>query len=1069
MSTEADLETMCLEWFQDTGWSYLSSSDMAPDAPISERSGYEQVVLRKRLVKTMVRLNPGVPLEAIEDGARTLCTRDHPSLIQRNRAFHRMLLDGVRVEFTRDDRKVVEVVRVIDFHDWQRNDFLVASQFTITGTKQPRRPDIVVFVNGLPLAVLELKSLGNAQVDLWDAYDQLQTYKEEVGDLFIYNQALIASDGITARVGSLTAAKEWFMPWRAILNENDRPKLQYELEVMVRGFFDPALFLCYIRHFVLFEQNGERITKKIAGYHQFHGVREAVRVTLIAARRDAEGVIREDRAIYGREVVPGSKKAGVFWQTQGSGKSISMVCYAGMLVEQPEMNNPTLVVVTDRNDLDGQLFQQFSKAKELLKQTPEQAESREQLREKLAARQAGGIIFTTVQKFSLLEGEEKHPALCERGNVVVISDEAHRTQYGLTARLVDVKDPKTKEVVGKKYVFGFAKHMRDALPGASLIGFTGTPISSEDRDTQAVFGGYVSVYDIQDAVDDGATVPIYYEGRMTRLDINRAAIDELNQDVEEVIEDEEDVAAREQAKSRWSALAKLVGAEPRLKELAADLVKHFETRTAALEGKGMIVCMSRDICVELFDKIIALRPAWAGTKLAKDGKEIGYNPDDGTIRIVMTGTATDRAALQDHVFTKAQKKTLEQRFKDPTDPLRLVIVRDMWLTGFDAPCCHTMYVDKPMEDHNLMQAIARVNRVFKDKAGGLVVDYIGIAAALRQALKTYTEAKGKGQPTLRSGEALAKLMENLDKLRALFHGFDYRKYETEALKLLVPAANHVLGLKDGKKRFLDVMAAIAKAYSLCSTLDEAAVVRKEIAFFSAIRAAIVKYTAVERKRTEEEKNSALKQILDNAVVPGGVADVFALAGLEKPNIGLLSEEFLEDLRKTPEKNLAVDLLEKLLRDEIKAHTRTNVVQERKYSDRLLETMRRYNNRAIETAQVIEELIQMAKDFAAALQRNQLLGLNPDEVAFYDALAENESALRELGDATLKRLAAELTGELRRSTTVDWQVRDSVRARLRILVRRLLRRFKYPPDGEKAAIELVLQQAETLSETWSGNV
>ena len=1066
MTTEAQLESLCLEWFQDNGWSYLDASAMSPDAAVSERTGYEQVVLRKRLTQAMGRLNFGIPPEAIEDAVHVICTLDHPSLIQKNRAFHKLLQEGVRVEFAQGDKKVVEYLRVIDFHDWLANDFVVANQFTVTGTKQPRRTDIVVFVNGLPLSVLELKNLGNAQVDLWDAYDQLQTYKEEISDLFVYNQALIATDGITARVGSLTATKEWFMPWKAVSNENDRPKLQYELEVLVRGFFHPELFLCYVRHFILFEQDGDKITKKIAGYHQFHGVREAVRVTLIAAHRDREGVIREERAAYGKEVVPGSKKAGVFWQTQGSGKSISMVCYAGMLIQQPEMNNPTLVVVTDRNDLDGQLFQQFSSAQDLLKQAPEQAESREELREKLASRQAGGIIFTTVQKFSLLEGESHHPKLCERGNVVVISDEAHRTQYGLNARLVNVKDKKTKKVIGKKYVFGYAKHMRDALPEASFIGFTGTPISAEDRDTQAVFGGYVSVYDIQDAVADGATVPIYYESRLAKLDINRAEIDKLSSEVEEVIEDEEDVASREKTKSKWAELAKLVGADPRLEQVAADLVAHYETRTASIEGKAMIVCMSRDICVELFKKIIALRPEWEGSKLTKDGQNIGYNPDDGAIRIVMTGTASDRAAIQDHVFTKSQKKTLERRFKDPADPLKLVIVRDMWLTGFDAPCCHTMYIDKPMEAHNLMQAIARVNRVFKDKQGGLVVDYIGIAAALKAALKTYTEARGKGQPTLRSSEALDKLMECMDQLRSLFHGFDYRKYETEAMRLLVPGANHVLGLKDGKKRFLDVMANITRAYSLCSTLDEAADVRKEIAFFTAIRAAIVKYTTVDRKRTEEEKNSALKQILDNAVVAGGVADVFKLAGLERPNIALLSDDFLEDLRKLPARNLAVELLEKLLRDEIKAHTRTNVVQEKKYGDRLLETLRRYNNRAIETAQVIEEMIQMAKDFATELERNRELGLNPDEVAFYMALAENESAVRELGDANLKELATKLTDELRKSTTVDWQVRDSVRAKLRILVRRLLRRYKYPPDLEKAAIDLVLQQAETLSESWS---
>ncbi len=1004
----------------------------------------------------MQRLNPKLPPAAVEEVVHVVTTPGETSLPRNNRAFHRLLMDGVKVEFTNaQGEKETDHAQLIDFQDSARNDFLVVNQFTVTGTKKPRRPDLVAFVNGLPLGIIELKNPADASADVWKAWQQLQTYQDEIADLLVFNEALVVSDGMNARVGALTAKSEWFMPWRTRANEHDQPQVEFELENVVKGFFRPDLFLDYVRYFVLFEADGDALIKKIAGYHQFHGVREAVRVTLIASAPEGSARIQEEeRATYGREVVPGSHKAGVFWHTQGSGKSISMCCYAGKLLQQPEMNNPTLVVVTDRNDLDGQLYQQFCAAKDLLKQTPEQAESREQLREMLAARKSGGIIFTTIQKFSLEKEEKAHPILCSRSNVVVIADEAHRSQYGTKGRL----DTKTGE-----YVFGNAKHMRDALPQASFIGFTGTPIALEDRDTQGVFGGYVSIYDIQDAVDDKATVPIYYESRLAKLDINREEIDALNKDVEEVIEDEEDVAARESTKSQWTQLAKLVGAQPRLAEVARDFVSHFETRTGSLEGKAMVVAMSRDICVALFDEIITLRPEWAGTKVA--GSD-GWNPEDGAVRIVMTGTASDKTALQAHSYTKAQKKRLERRFKDPNDPLRIVLVRDMWLTGFDAPCCHTMYVDKPMHGHNLMQAIARVNRVFKDKPGGLVVDYIGIAAELKQALRTYTDAKGKGQPTVRAEDALSVLLEKLDVLRGMMSGFHYSAFATKALPLLAPAANHLLSLKEGKKRFLDVMASVVKAYSLCGTLDEAAALRHEIAFFSAIRAVLVKHGNVGRKLTEEEKHSALKQILDNAIRSEGVSDIFALAGLEKPNIGLLSDAFLEDVRQTPLKNLAVELLERLLRDEIRANSRTNLVQEKKYSERLLATLAKYHNRAIETAQVIEELLAMAKDFQAALQRNEELGLNPEEIAFYDALAENPEVLKEMGDETLKKLATELTQKLRSSTTVDWQVRDAVRAKMRILIRQLLRKYKYPPEGYDDAVAMVLKQAEALADFWS---
>ena len=1031
---ETQLENLCLDWFTENGWEVVHGIDIAPDSSNPLRKDYKQIVLEADVHAAFERLNPHLPASCFEQVLQKLSKPESLDLVTNNRAFHRMLLEGVSVTYKKQDDWVHDHAFLVDFNHVHQNRFVAVNQFTILGVKQPRRPDIICFINGIPFAVLELKSPTDEKADIWDAFNQLQTYKEEISDLFVFNEVLVVSDGVTARVGSLTANQERFLPWRTIKNEDDKPALEWELETVIRGFFDRELFLDYVRFFVLFETDGEKTIKKIAGYHQFHAVREAVQATIAAAHPT------------------GDKKAGVVWHTQGSGKSISMCCYAGKLLQQPAMHNPTLLIVTDRNDLDGQLFETFSNSQELLKQTLVQANNRDELRQLLAERESGGIIFTTVQKFALLEGESEHPLLNSRHNIVVISDEAHRSQYGLKAKLGN----------DGTYKFGYAKHMRDALKNAAFIGFTGTPISSEDKDTRAVFGDYVSIYDIQDAVDDGATVPIYYESRLAKLDINQAEIEELSDQVDEVVEeDEEDVGNREKTKSEWSRLEKLVGATPRLKQIAADLVAHFEARTEATAGKGMIVTMSREICVHLYNEIIALRPDWHDP-----------DPEKGKIKIVMTGSASDKPLLQPHIYNKQTKKRLEKRFKDVNDPLQLVIVRDMWLTGFDAPCTHTMYIDKPMKGHNLMQAIARVNRVFKDKQGGLVVDYIGIANELKQALKTYTDAKGKGEPTLRAEEAYAVLAEKMDAIRGIFAktneqaGMDLSAYETQAHRLIIPAANYVLSLKDGKKRFLDLVLAINKAFSLCSTLDEAKNLHKEIAFYSAIKAVISKHTSVDRKLSQAEKDSTLKQILDNAVIADGVTDVFAMCGLDKPNIGLLSDEFLEDVRQMPYRNLAVELLEKLLNDGIKAKTRNNVVQEKRFSDRLQETLRKYNNRAIETSQVVEELIQMAKEFQAEMQREASLGLNADEIAFYDALANNESAVRELGDDTLKQIAREITEKLRKSTTVDWQVRDSVRAQLKILVRRTLQRWKYPPDKAAEAIELVMKQAETLSNAWT---
>ena len=1048
--TESDLEQLALTWFQDTGWDYRAGPDIAPDSDSPQRSDYRQVLLQGELREALARLNPQIPAAVLDDVAHQLGKPDHPSLIQSNRTFHEALVGGVPVEVEIDGERRGDRVVLVDFDTPERNRFLVANQFTVLGHSQkglqPRRPDLVCFINGLPIAVIELKNLAAEQVGIKDAFHQLQTYKDELADLFVTNEALVASDGLQARVGSLTASFERFLPWRTVKNENDRPLLEYELEKVVRGFFAPALLLDYLRYFVLFEMADGQVVKKIAAYHQFHAVRAAVKAVVIAATQPAPHTVQEQWATYAERVKPGSRMGGVVWHTQGSGKSISMVCFAAKLMQQPDMHNPTLVVVTDRNDLDGQLFDTFNGARSLLRELPQQAGSRDELRALLGGRPSGGIIFTTVQKFTPGDGEEVFPLLSDRSNIVVMADEAHRSQYGFRA----VLDKKSG-----KYKYGFAKHLRDALKNATFVGFTGTPIEAGDHDTRAVFGEYVSIYDIQDAVDDGATVPIFYESRLAKLNLNQVAMEALNAEVEDVFEDEEDSALKEAEKTRWAALEKLVGTKERVDLVAADIVQHFEARNSAVAGKGMVVAMSREICARLYAAIVKLRPDWNSD-----------DPAQGAIKVVMTGSAADTALLQPHIYNNQTKKLLERRFKDAADPLKLVIVRDMWLTGFDVPCLHTMYIDKPMRDHNLMQAIARVNRVFRDKEGGLVVDYIGIAAELRKALRTYTESKGKGQPTLDAAEALAKLQELMEVARHQLHGFDFSAYRTQATALLLPAANHVLGLEDGKKRWADVVLGITKAFSLCGTLDDAALLREEIAFFQAIKAVIAKATTPDAKLSEEGRNAVLKQILDNAVVAEGVEDIFKLAGLDRPNIGILSDAFLEEVRQLPQRNFAVELLQKLLNDQVKSRMRTNVVLERKFSERLQAALNRYLSRAVESAQVIEELIAMAKEFREAALRGDKLGLNTAEMAFYDALTDNESAVRELGDDTLKKIAVEVTEKLRNSTTVDWQKRESVRARLRNLVRITLRRYKYPPDMQEDAIRLVLEQAERLSEDWA---
>ncbi|ACV35169.1 type I restriction endonuclease subunit R [Accumulibacter sp.] len=1050
--TEDHLEQEALGWLTEVGYDTLYGPDIAPDGANPERAGYQQVLLPFRLREAIHRLNPSIPLAAREDALKQVLDLGIPALLSANRHFHKLLVGGVPVQYQKDGETRGDLVRLIDWTNPAKNKWLAINQHSIKGPHHTRRPDIILFINGLPLVLIELKNPADGNADIWRAYDQLQTYKEQIPDAFQYNEVLIISDGSEARFGSLSANAERFMQWRTIDGVALDPLGEFnELETLVRGLLAPAILLDYLRFFVLFEDDGA-LVKKIAGYHQFHAVRAAIDQVVTASRPG------------------GTHKGGVVWHTQGSGKSITMTCFAARVMQEAVMENPTIVVITDRNDLDGQLFGVFSLAQDLLREEPVQANTRQDLRAKLGNRPSGGIVFATIQKFMPGEDEDAYPTLSDRHNIVVIADEAHRTQYGFEARLKTVRAPRNTAGDGvndanarlaaepaasylSRYQVGYAQHLRDALPNATFVAFTGTPVSSEDRDTRAVFGDYIHVYDMQQAKEDGATVAIYFESRLAKLSLNEAELPHIDDEVDELAEDEEE-GQQARLKSKWAALEKVVGAEPRIASVAADLVAHFEERSQAQTGKAMVVAMSREICVHLYNEITRLRPEWHDA-----------DPEKGAIKIVMTGSASDKALLRPHIYSAQVKKRLEKRFKDPADPLRIVIVRDMWLTGFDAPCVHTMYIDKPMKGHNLMQAIARVNRVFKDKQGGLVVDYIGIANELKSALKEYTASQGRGRPTVDVAEAYAVLEEKLDILRGMLHGFDYSDFLTTGHRRLAGAANHVLGQKDGKKRFADTALAMSRAFTLCCTLDAAKEVREEVAFMQAVKVILTKRDLSQQRRTDEQRELAIRQIINSAIVSEEVVDVFDAVGLDKPNIGILDDAFLAEVRNLPERNLAVELLERLLEGEIKSRFAGNVVQAKKFSELLTNVIKRYQNRAIETAQVIEELIEMAKKFRAAANRGEALGLTEDEVRFYDALADNESAVRELSDETLKKIAHELTESLRQNITVDWSARDSIRARLRLMVKRILRKYKYPPDQQEAAIELVLKQAEVLGEEW----
>jgi type I restriction enzyme, R subunit len=1074
--TEDQLEQEALGWLADVGYSVVYGPDMAPDGPTPERDNYRQVILTGRLRAAIDRLNPGVPVAAREDALKQVVDLGIAALLTANRRFHQLLVTGVPVQYQKDGETRGDFVRLIEWANTASNDWLAVNQFSIKGPHHTRRPDIILFINGLPMVLLEIKNPADKNADVWKAYEQLQTYKEQIPDVFQTNEVLVISDGTEALMGSLSSDAERFMAWRTIDGQTLDPLGEFnELQTLVRGVLAPSYLLDYLRYFVLFEDDGA-LLKKIAGYHQFHAVRFAIAKVIEASRPG------------------GNQKGGVVWHTQGSGKSITMTCFAARVMQEPAMENPTIVVISDRNDLDGQLFGVFSLAQDLLREQPVQARTRQELRALLGNRPSGGIVFATIQKFMPGEDEDTFPILSERHNIVVIADEAHRTQYGFEAKLrlkkasntpldqsiwaqaapnvvatgdgvvtphrVEFEPPiyKVEPRQLEHYQAGYAQHLRDALPKATFVAFTGTPVSSTDRDTRAVFGDYIHVYDMQQSKEDGATVAIYYESRLAKLSLKDADLQRLNDDVDELTEDDEE-SQQAALKSRWAALEKVVGAEPRIASVAADLVAHFEERNKAQTGKAMVVAMSRDICAHLYNEIIQLRPDWHDA-----------DPEKGAIKIVMTGSASDKALLRPHIYSSQIKKRLEKRFKDPADPLRIVIVRDMWLTGFDAPCVHTLYVDKPMKGHNLMQAIARVNRVFKDKQGGLVVDYIGIGNELKQAMKEYTASQGRGRPTVDAHEAFSVLLEKMDVLRAMLHGFDYQNFLTGGHKMLAGAANHVLGLasgktRDGKKRFADNALAMSHAFTLCCTLDEAKAVREEVAFLQGVKVILTKRELTAKKRTDEQRELAIRQIISSAVVSESVVDIFDAVGLDKPNIGLLSDEFLAQVRDLPEKNLAVELLERLLQGEIKSRFAGSVVQDRKFSDMLGNVIQRYQNRSIETAQVMEELIQMAKKFRDASLQGEKLGLTEDEVRFYYALIENESAVRELSDDTLKKIAHELTENLRKNLSVDWSARESVQAKLRLMVKRILRKYKYPPDHQDAAVELVLEQVQAFGDGW----
>ena len=1027
---EDGYEHQCINWLKGINWVWKYGPDIAPDGIAPERSSYKEVILGERLEAAIARINPGLPKDTIRSVHQLLASPGETDLMRANEIIQGWFVNGISQRVRRGDGvETSELVRVIDFENIENNDFLAVNQFSIEHNSEAgaRRPDIVLFINGLPLVVIEVKNPLDLDTDIWEAFNQLETYKEHITKLFFYNVALVIADGSDARAGSLSADTERFLKWRSIDGNGLDPHGSFgHTQTLIEGLFNQKNLLDVIQYFMIFVP-GKKTIKMFPGYHQFYAVSKAYHRAISASKNGGDG------------------KGGLMWHTQGSGKSYEMACLAGKLIKSNKLKNPTIVLVTDRNNLDDQLYDTFVGAKALLRQDPVMADSRDDLRKQIETRPAGGVVFTTIQKFQLIDKETKFPALTKRRNVFVFTDEAHRSQYGFSAKV---------EKDGFKV--GYAQHLRDALPNATFFAFTGTPVAEADRDTRQVFGDEIDIYDMVQANDDGATVPIYYESRLVNLELPEEAKVVLNDLAEQLVEDEED-SIQATLKRRWADLELIVGSEPRIKEIAKDIVSHFANRCASPEladGKAMVVGMSRNICVDLYNEIIALKPEWHST-----------DHRTGGIKIVFHSSASDKEKIRPHIYTKQQKRDLENRFKDPADDLKIVIVRDMWLTGYDSPPCHTMYVDKPMKGHNLMQAIARVNRVFKNKPGGLVVDYIGIATELKDAIATYTRGKRATPPIGFLEQALVVFTEKLGIVRDILHGCSFEGFKEKPHEAVTKIADFVLKLEDGKKRFADESAALSKAYALVNSHPAAVVHREEVALYQYIRVMLTKPDVTVKKVSSEERDALIRQALSRGIVPEGIVDIFAVAGLDRPNIGLLSEEFLREIRAMKEKNLAVEALSRLLKDQIKSRFRTNIVQNSVYSDELEKVLDRYSKRGIETAQIIEELIALATRLNAQIAQGNADGLNAYEIAFYDALEKNQEAVRNMEHASLVQLAQELTAKVKKNIKIDWSKRESTRAELRVLVRNLLDRYGYPPDFSKEAIELVIKQAETLTEEW----
>ncbi len=1060
--TESAIEDFAIKLFEQLGYHYVHAPEIAPDSANPERGHYDEVILKDRLRSAVRRINPSVPTQALQEALKDVERIHSPDLLANNEAFHRMLTEGVKVSYNQDGQDRGDLVWLIDFANPENNEFVVANQYTVIENNQNKRPDLVLFVNGLPLVVIELKNATDENATLKSAYKQLDTYKYTIPSLFTTNAILVISDGLEAKAGSLSAGFSRFMAWKSVDGQTEASHLVSQLETLINGMLNKATLLDLVRHFIVFEKAKKEdpktgvisisTVKKLAAYHQYYAVNAAIASTLRAAGFDSAMTLTEPPASYGlpdvRQQPKGDQKAGVVWHTQGSGKSLSMVFYTGKIVLA--LDNPTVLVITDRNDLDDQLFDTFAASAQLLRQEPKQVEDRQQLKDLLRVG-SGGVIFSTIQKFQPEDGNV-YEQLSDRRNIVVIADEAHRTQYGFQAKTVDEKD-ENGNVIGKKVVYGFAKYLRDALPNATYLGFTGTPIEKTDVNTPAVFGNYVDIYDIAQAVEDGATVRIFYESRLAKVGLSaegKKLIGELDKEL-----DQEDLTDTQKAKAKWTQVEALIGSHERVKNIAKDIVTHFEARQEVFDGKGMIVAMSRRIAVALYDEIIKLKPEWHSD-----------DPNKGVIKVVMTAASSDGSELAKHHTTKQQRKALAERMKDNNDELKLVIVRDMWLTGFDAPSLHTLYIDKPMKGHNLMQAIARVNRVYLDKPGGLIVDYLGIASDLKEALSFYSDSGGRGDPTLAQEQAVHLMLEKLEVVSAMYHGFAYEDYFTadtrQKLSIILAAEDHILGLKDGKKRYINEVTALSQTFAIAIPHEQAMEAKDEVAFFQAVKARLAKFDSTGSGKTDEEIETTIRQVIDKALVSEQVIDVFDAAGIKKPDISILSEEFLLELKGMEHKNVALEVLKKLLNDELKTRAKKNLVQSRSLMEMLEAAIKKYQNKILTAAEVMDELIKISKEIVASDSEAKQLGLSDFEYAFYTAVAKNESAKELMQQDKLRELAVVLTQKVKENASIDWTIKESVRAKLKVIVKRLLRQYGYPPDMQLLATETVLKQAEMIA-------